>query len=316
MGRFLTLFALLASSGLQAQQQPFLTKADDPTWSVLHCIYGIGVGCNTYQYQYVDTMTVCGRQYSYLLTTGAEQLGTMFVRNDGQRTLFRIGGDCSRKEYLMYDFSLGVGDSTYCGSNMGAWLDPDTALFVVDAIDTINVSGTDRRRFTMSFDRCNDGWAGSSSMEWIEGIGSTSHSFYPIACICDFCESGYLTLCVDSAEASLYRSSLGDVCDTAYVTTNVDELERVGKGFRAFQDPMNNELVLQASSGSFWNEVGEVQIDLIGLDGRTHPLRSSPSGSRHEWRTPLPWLAAGIYLVRLTNATGVSKGQRVYLQQQ
>jgi hypothetical protein len=314
MGRFLTFFALLASSGLQAQQQPFLTKADDPTWSVLHCIYGIGVGCDTYQYQYLDTMTVCGRQYSSLLATGSEPLGTMFVRNDGQRTLFRMGGDCSRKEYLMYDFSLELGDSTYCGMNMGSWMDLDTALFVVDAIDTVDVSGTDRKRYTMRFSNCNDDWVGAQ-MEWIEGLGSTTHSFYPIACICDFCESGYQTLCVDSAEVSLYRSSLGDVCDTAYVITNVNNLERANLGFPAFQDMVTNELVVQVGSGSFWNGVGDIQIDLVGLDGRTRQLRSTPSSSDHEWRTPLPWVATGIYLVRLTNAAGVTMGQRVYIQQ-
>jgi hypothetical protein len=142
-----------------------------------------------------------------------DPIGPAYFRNDGQRTLLRRTTNCTDKEYLLYDFSLNEGDTTYVGSETFAL--PDTAMAIVRSIDTIEVLGTPRRRFTMLIDLCPS--EGSEPffipMEWIEGIGSTTHPFYAAICLCDGCESSISLQCVDSLSNATYRVSPDVVCD-------------------------------------------------------------------------------------------------------
>jgi hypothetical protein len=304
------LFLLIAYSfSLSSQaQQPFPTKADDPAWSVLQCIYGMGVWCNTETFHYVDTASVCGHSYSRLLLGGT----SMYVRNEGQRTLFRLGTDCIHKEYLMYDYSLAVGDTTYCGLNMMYGNDPDTALFIVDSIHTVVVQGIERRRFSLRYDRCNQGDPPLfTTMDWIEGIGSITHPFFPIACICDNCKSGYSLLCADSASIALYRN-VWDVCDT--MITGIDEPQNGDSTFRAFQDLSDNTLVVQFDRDPSVKFGRNLHFALFSMDGRRELLRTTAIGSNGKWRMPLPRLSAGIYIVQVIGDQGMSTSQRVFIQ--
>ncbi len=208
--RFTSCSVLMLLASVCAAQQPFLTYGDAPAWSVLHCTMGIGVACNTDHYQYEDTVSMCGSTYAMLPFDGYD---TMYVRNEGQRTRFRRTTDCASKEYLMYDFGMSVGDSVYAGLNVPYGGQLDTARFKLLGIDTVMLFDIARRRFHLLFDRCNE-FGSISYMDWIEGIGSTTHPFYPLACICDYCESGFRTLCCDSAGVMLYRDSLYNTCDT------------------------------------------------------------------------------------------------------
>lgn len=237
----------------------------------------------------------------------------MYVRNEGQRTLFRLGTDCLDKEYLMYDYSLAVGDTAYCGLNMT--IGSDTAIFIVDSINTIVFQGVERRRFSMRFDRCNGGdFPLYSTMDWIEGVGASSHPFFPIACICDICESSYLLLCVDSAEMSIYRGTDWDVCDTTFIITSIPETEGGGLTLHAYQDPSAKALIVQIERGSSPLMGQDFQFNLIGLDGRNEVHWSSTTGVIGEWRLPLPNMAAGIYIVHLIDGTGMIVSQRVLIQ--
>ena len=310
MEKVLILLAFLFGLSARAQQ-PFPTAVDDPAWSVLDCIYGTGVWCSTETYHYYDTASLCGHSYSSLLHGGT----TMYVRNEGQRTLFRLGTDCSDKEYLMYDYSLAVGDTAYCGLNMMDNADPDTAIFIVDSINTVVFQGVDRRRFSMRFDRCNFGDLPLfSTMDWIEGVGASPHPFFPIACICDFCESGYLLLCVDSAETSIYRGTDWDVCDTTFIITSIPEKEGGGLTLHAYQDQSAKALIVQVERGSSRLLGQDLQFSLIGMDGRNEAHWSASATVNGEWRLPLPSLAGGIYIVHITDGTGMIVSQRILIQ--
>lgn len=224
--RILTLACCATAPVLLQAQQPFPTWAQDPTWSVLECVYGLGYWCNTDQFQFTDSAILCGHTYSMLLSPW----DTTYFRNEGQRTLFRRDTDCLAKEYLIYDYSIDVGDTVFAGLNM-EWSQPDTAMFVPQSIDTVLLFGTARRRFLMNYDRCNQGdLLLYSTMYWIEGIGSTKHPFYPLVCVCDACETGYMLLCHDSAAVQLYQDTVLHTCDTTYTDVGIGDQTELGNG--------------------------------------------------------------------------------------
>ncbi len=115
----------------------------------------------------------------------------------------------------MYDFSLDIGDTTHVGWNIVENPVIDTALAIVQSVDTIMHLGIARKRLTVLVDRCPDPWNDPlfTPMEWLEGIGSTWHPFYSIICLCDHCETGVGLQCVDSLGTGVYRSSADAICE-------------------------------------------------------------------------------------------------------
>lgn len=201
------LFCLVACIELVAAfaQQPFPTWQDSPQWSVSLSILGMPYGTEVLTLS--DTITLCGYQYSLTEQPFFGEAG--YFRNEGARTLFRRSTSCADKEYIIYDYSMSIGDTIYVGADPGSGL--DTALCVLDAIDTTNFLGVDRRVYQVRIERCATGDPDPSwllaPMQWVEGLGSLLHPFYSLVCVCDLCETGMQLTCLDSSEVGLYRSS-------------------------------------------------------------------------------------------------------------
>lgn len=200
-------------------QQPLLQWADAPQWSVAWYIMGQPIGTNACYS--TGEQVVCGESYN--VVEGLFGAGPGYYRNEGQRTFVRSSSDCALPERLMYDYGLGVGDSTYVGWHMTSD-GMDTALAILESVDTIAHLGALRRRFNMLVDRCPSPWEEPllTPMAWVEGIGSTIHPFYPLICLCDFCETSTGLLCADSLGIAVYRSIAGVSCAQ---TISVDELD-------------------------------------------------------------------------------------------
>lgn len=197
---FVIAFSVL---GLQAQQ-PMLQWEDSPQWSVAWWILGMPIGTNAFTC--TGQQNLCGEVYN--VVEGLQWSGPGYYRNEGHKTFVRSSADCGTPERLMYDYGLSVGDSTYVGSFWG-----DTALAVLESIDTIQTTGGSRRRFNLLFDYCpvpDEPFL--VPMKWIEGVGSTAHPFYSLICICDFCEISTALLCADSLGVPIYRTAPGLNC--------------------------------------------------------------------------------------------------------
>ncbi len=82
--------------------------------------------------------------------------------------------------------------------------------FKLENIETMVFEGVGRRRFTMRF---NPNWMGepdeplNGTMYWVEGIGSTMHPFFHLACIHDGCEATYSATCVDSLGVRVHQAA-------------------------------------------------------------------------------------------------------------
>jgi len=203
----LILFLALTSISQSKSQTAFPAFSDNPSWNVLECFW---MTCSTQTYQYVYDTVFCNQTYSKIeMDIGLDG----YFRSDNLKTKFRTSNNCNDKEYLLYDYSMNIGDTAYVGTNLILGYPNDTMPVVLIQIDTVNYFGVERQRFKVNYDRCNTGilW---SEMFWTRGIGSNLHPFYSIPCLCDFCEGFYSTLCYDSSTTQLYQNPLYNTCDT------------------------------------------------------------------------------------------------------
>jgi hypothetical protein len=212
----------------------------------------------------------------------------------------------------MYDYSLAMGDTVYPGGPFTAGSGSDTALFILTSIDTITQQGVARRRFSMMYDLSNGTVPGMvSQMNWIEGVGSTTHPIYAAECLVDFlCERNYDLLCYDSASVNLYLDTVLNTCDTVISHTSIKEVGK-GQGFLAHWDPVSGELAVYLSPAL---ASGNLLFMLIAMDGKYFPLRSSGPAVSGEYHLVPPSLVVGIYAVLVTNGNGMVAGQRIFIQ--
>jgi hypothetical protein len=144
---FLLLTFGLAKSNAQSQNV-FPSYGDSATWHVLHC-QDLN-NCQTRVKTFQGEMDLCGHQYSFRTFPSGE---TGYFRSDSLRTYFRRTQNCADKEYLLYDFSLDIGDTAYVGFELwSSWQPTDTAGFKLMSVDTITQFGVSRRRFNMLFE--------------------------------------------------------------------------------------------------------------------------------------------------------------------
>lgn len=296
-------------SGALVAQQPFPTYADNGTWSLLRCITANGTWCFTETFTYGDSDTLCGHVWSVHSWPTFGTPGTAYIRNEGQRTLLRRSSDCLDKEYVLYDYSLDVGDSIHIPFNMD-WADPDTALFFLRSIDTVQILGVERRRFSLLFDSCSTGVA-DAEMQWVEGIGSTLHPFYALDCLCDWCMQFMDLLCYDSTGVQLYQDLLLNTCDTTMMVGVPDLMPEEGPTFRIWQDPTNGTLVIQfdhqgAPAGA--------ELSLLTADGRPVRRMNGPQQGEDQLTVPLPGIHGGVYLLQVSVRGERVAAERIVIQ--
>ena len=204
-------------------QNVFPSFGDSAKWNVLQCVYGIGYSCNTMIYQYDYDTLFCENVYSKISSTSTGAFG--YIRSDSSRTYIRATNSCFDKEYLMYDFSINVGDTIFLANNIWNSNQTDTTKFVLDSLQTGTFNGIERRIFYVKYVADPDllpNWFGAQ-MKWIEGIGSTSNPFFPIECIQDYCELSWQLLCFDSLGIQLYQDSVFKTCDTTFTDVVINE---------------------------------------------------------------------------------------------
>jgi|GEM_PF-2042687 len=304
---------LMASglSGVSMAQQPFPTYADNGTWNVLSCIYGIGVWCGTQSIAYAGSDSVCGEVWStYSWPSWGMDPGIAYVRNEGQRTLLRRTTNCADKQYVLYDFGMEAGDSVYAPMNMDL-MEQDTTLFILQDIDTVEILGVERRRFSLLFDRCNETLV-NTPMQWIEGIGSTMHPLYPVDCLCDFCERSLTLLCYDSSGVQLYVDPVYQTCDT--LITAIDE--RTGghvDGLHVTNDTGGGALIVSVGQCVLERRRSALSIVLLSSDGRLIRQQRVQAEASSGIRMDVRSVTAGAYVLLLTDGAGRLAGQRVVI---
>jgi hypothetical protein len=127
------------------------------------------------------------------------------VREDSSRRVFYIDVHDTVPERILYDFTLGSGDTMFSGQH----------FFVVTAVDTLNYLGVLRRTLSVKINSYLNG--ANNTDTWIEGIGSTSTPiglFLPCGC-------NSRTICSFYQDSTLLYGRQGDpYCSAFYLSIN------------------------------------------------------------------------------------------------
>jgi hypothetical protein len=280
-----------------SSQKVFPSFSDSAKWNVLECVYGIGYTCNTLTYQYQYDTLFCGNNYSVIHMTGYDSK-TAYIRSDSVRSYCRKNNNCNDKEYLLYDFSMNIGDTTF--TSIELWYNSypsDTTAFVLNSVDTIVLNGFDRRVFHLLYNSPGTGTDINRPMDWIEGIGSTTHPFYSLACLQDGCETSWRLLCLDSSGVQLYHDSTINTCDTSYSTIEINELTSTNH-LSIYPNPFDNILTVSITNATI------SEIEILNLVGER--INIFKGNKKNNLRIDeLNYLQAGIYLIKVHTNKGL-----------
>lgn len=184
-------------------------------------------------------------------------------------------------EFLIYDFSLSVGDTVNTNAPDGYlnWL-----TCVITEIDTIELENNQyRRRFKIN------NWGNDEY--WIEGIGSIGGLFYPI--------SDYLAgtindlLCFKHNNTAIYINNPD--CDKCFcsLATSTEELKNENHNIKIYPNPTSTILNINPTS-----EIGESKIRMFNSNGTLIETRLI---NTYPYQFEVKKYPSGIYTLHLTN---------------
>ncbi len=188
----------------------------------------------------------------------------------------------SNVEYLVYDFSLSVGDTLKVANDQDS-------LQVLVSIDTVLVSSQYRKKYTYS------GLNGSPSREVIEGIGSAKGLFFTLQY-----EFEHLQLLTCYEDTSIFWNNpmlQGIDCFSVGIG---DKLAIDDEKLNLYPNPAQNKLTLQMPE-VFANE--EVHLSVYDLHGR-NPVNINLTTTAEHQTIDVSKLNPGFYLGIITTPDG------------
>lgn len=285
---------------LSMAQNVFPSYSDSATWNVAQLILFPYGNLYTQVYQYEKDTSFCGNIYSKMNCYG-NPCG--YYRADSIKAYVRSTTNCSDKEYLIYDYSLAVGDTTYIGYRLMWPSSNDTAPVVVNAIDTVNYFGINRKRMKILFNSCSNDFNLVDTMYWVSGIGSTTHPFYSFNCLCSACEVAYTLLCYREDALLLYKDPQFNTCDTTYI--GLDEIHDKQIEVKIFPNPFST--LAKINLNPVANDVDSFSFFLYNIFGKEVMQMSSIRQQTEISRKGLP---NGIYFYKIvSNENTVDTGK-------
>jgi len=153
-------------------KQVFPLSEENPKWKTITTLTTYPDSITTKEYEIVkDTRIDFNIYYSKL----SNEAG--YYRLSGHRVYYKLNAD--DKEYLLYDFDLEVNETVTCGLNLNNPEAVNEVEFRVEEIDSVKFEDGKHKRLRMKFFPNPESPDDAFYMDWIEGIGSTTHPFYP-----------------------------------------------------------------------------------------------------------------------------------------
>lgn len=299
MKSIIFLFILCFCSGGLSGQFPEFTE--NPIWYVKN---------NQLQrmerYSFTEDTFFCGHRYSILKEPYWSDIITLtgYVRNQDDKVFFRFTNSCEDKEYLMYDFSLTVGDTIYCGYNLIYLITQpynfiDSTKFWLVAVDTVNILGARYKRYKMHY--VLDPIYGESSngeMLWIEGIGSTDHPFY-VFYRWQSKKTWYDLACMEINGVLIYKNQDLDFNCDSITGINNQFGPSLKESIKIYPNPSDKLLNVELHSDfiiPYWVEITDVKGRVINTYGEFTETKIS---------LELPDLETGQYFIVIRHNKGI-----------
>ncbi|HPF12548.1 MAG TPA: T9SS type A sorting domain-containing protein [Flavobacteriaceae bacterium] len=282
----LLLLLLLSSPLLRAQEyEPLLYYYNE--WHFTTCFFG----CLTDVYYTNGDTLVGGKNYKVL--DGYHFISRTFLLREetqNKKVYLKLMNTAGFPEYLLYDFSMEVGDSIDMRNPITPFPE-EAGYYILDSIVPRTLAnGNDYNHFYLSPSLSNT--VSTTNAVWIEGIGSLSlinaPSGYP-----DINGVGHLSCAFKNS--NLFYSNLDSIdgCDPVIILDS-----------EAFSNPFSEVIVSKSSlEGHF--AIRNVEhipfIDLYDLNGKR--IQSLTNNGNPEIQINLSGQAPGIFLLVLTSNT-------------
>jgi len=235
MKRFLIiLFSFLIQLNTNAQNWPLVGTR----W-----YYDSYESMSSYQlglyYFEVTKDTIFEKRNCVLLSSGD------ILYSDSNKNVFRYN-KIFKKFYTLYKFNAKLGDSLIVSTSSSE----DTAIYIINKIDTIKVNNFSRKRFSLD-KSINRGWSWGSI---IEGIGSDFNMFPQYGGV-DPCFCGPLR-CFEDVSVGLYKVN-SMPCDT----TIRSEIIRINDKYKVYPNPFFDSFTIRTESDE------NIKIEVFNLFG-------------------------------------------------
>jgi hypothetical protein len=224
-----TLFTLTLFFSANSQNV-FPDVSNNQYWEVVTWNF-FGGFCRTNKIKTGVEFTICNKNYIEVLECDANLINCVLIgyyRVVGDSVMVRSTTDCSDEEGLMYDFTMLNMDTVICAFNWNL----DSTKFWKTGEQNINYEGTVRKTFDMNYYPQPNMVLPPIpiyQMNWIAGIGSNVHPFYPFSCIGDHCEQEQqLVRVVENGEVIYLDTALtfSIPCSGWDTTTSTTEIEK------------------------------------------------------------------------------------------
>ncbi len=254
-------------------------------WVSLLLSYPVGTVSNRICYQLGSDTTIAEMNYYKLLEFyGCKETHTTkgYLREtDDQLVYFRPPD--SDQEFLLYDFGMSVGDSTYM-----EWFDGYYRL------DSTGISDEGKKIYYMTDPQGN-------LDAWIEGVGSVDGLLKEF-----FVGEEIVFTCCILDENLLYKNPHYETCFSATGSNMADGYPEKNSSLMIFPNPANNEITIRTTSND------RIQsVELISLKGKS--VLKQAEIDKTEYQVLIGHLPKGAYILNV-KTKGELKNHRIIIQ--
>jgi len=195
-----------------------------------------------------------------------------------------LSGAVGGNEVLLYDFSLGVGDTLILNSL-------SDSVRVVESIDSVLIDTQYRKRWRFV-------QQSNSNREWIEGIGSVKGLFFPL--LYEFENYQHLSCYEDSNVFWLNPELTSDCFSVGFENT----IEKKSAVIYIYPNPSSEIINLQIKENEFLN----LELEVYNVTGKLlKRIHLQPFAA--EYKLDVKDLKSGMYFIKL-----VSDKQLIYTE--
>jgi hypothetical protein len=171
----------------------------------------------------------------------------MLIREDSNVKVYRYDS-FNQEEYLLYDFTLEIGDLFYTGGEIGG--NPLFAL--VEDIDSVLIDGEFRKRIIF------EDWFDEF---WIEGIGSSTGPFRPFENIFTS-DMGWEFLCLEEDSNIIYQNPDYSECFISIVDNMNEIISQNSNLIKIYPQPSKDFVNIKILDNSvIFNEIELININ-------------------------------------------------------
>ena len=267
--------------------------------------------------------SINGQIYKPVLITQSGDCTFGYIREDSIAKKVYFIDNVFPPEFLLYDFSLNVGDSLPLSFNgWGGYF--QSGNFTLDSITILTLNIGDRQVFHLS-NHSNGSWG--PDLVWVEGVGCLQHPFYPfsenltgnavLGCNISVTWFGTMLACFDHDYKAYYDSCAmaearvnhcvwyQDTCSYYNICGAIPEIENISS-FVISPNPS------AAQSTSLQFELSKpcaIEFDILSAEGKLVQKVTDKQNytiGKHALEITLTGLSKGIYFVHGKAESGIN----------